>query len=156
MLCSSLLVRVWEGWNPLAKLYQSPDFLKSRTLPNRIQLPAHYILWNDLLNGNDLLFNKFISTIGLQKFQLGPNILWNLQFCTVRARLINQFEVHNKRQASSRRNFLFMRRNKINSRINSDSNRRSPVLPPYLFPPYFPVVSTLRPCFHPTFLFPPD
>ena len=45
-----------------------------------------------------------------------------------------------------------MRRNKINSRINSDSNRRSPVLPPYLFPPYFPVF-TLLSCFHPTFLF---
>ena len=54
MLCSSLLVRVWDGWNPLAKLYRSPDFLNSRRLPNRIQMPAHYILWNDLLHSNEL------------------------------------------------------------------------------------------------------
>ena len=62
MLWSSLLVIVWEVWNPLAKLYRSTDFLKSWRLPNRIQMPAHYILWNDLINSNELLFNKFVTT----------------------------------------------------------------------------------------------
>ena len=54
-----------KGVKSTCKLYRSLDFLKSRRLLNRIQMPAHYILWNDLLNSNDLLFNKFITTIRL-------------------------------------------------------------------------------------------